>query len=750
MERILFGLICGMTSTLWWPLELFDYAAWCLLGGIVICTRFQWIAGLCLGIGWAALFFHWQLAWMQHDLPNGQGEKTITGQVVSLINKPDHQKIILDVTDGLSVPWGVSPRIQLSQTIPKNRQTYHALRRGDRITARASLKLARGLGNPVGFAAERWFLGQGISVTGKIIDLQTVQSFGTGWREAWLMKARGQMQGFQETELLMALVFGEQQDVDKQDWQLLRNTGLIHLIAISGMHIGVIAWLGIAVSRLCLRRRVENLHWHLLVGFLLAVLYCALADFSPPTVRSLWMLGLWFGIRAWQRRWSSVRVWICALGCMLVLQPWSIFSAGLWLSFIAVGGLGIAGFIWRKPSLWQIQWFMTLLLIPFQLFMFDGLSMTSLLVNLIAGPWFTFSIVPVALVAGLLVPVLPWISHWGFWWCDWQLHVLMQALARLESWQSGWFSLSEVNATVVLWGLVAITLIGVFRWSVIRMPLAWLAVTGLSFVLLQPLPSWRVDMLDIGQGLSVLVTQGNRALLFDTGDAFPGGANMADAVIFPMLAYRGVHALDYLVISHKDKDHAANWARIHDRYPEALILSSGDLTTKTIKCQRGQQWHWGILILSVLSPVGSTTGDHNEDSCVLRISDGTTHVLLTGDVEGRAEQELSVSPSFDIHSQIMSSPHHGSHTSSSEAFIRQVAPDYVVHSTGFKNRWQHPHADVVARYQALGITQFNTARVGVVTFTMDHRKKIEILPFRRHQPWYWQLDTWLVDHQQLE
>jgi competence protein ComEC len=750
MERILLGLICGMTSALWWPLEVFDYAVWGLLGGLVICTRFQWVAGVCLGIGWAALFFHWQLGWLDRVLPNSQGVVTVSGQVVSVVIRPDHQKINLDVTTGLSVPWGVTPRIQLTQTLPKNALSSQLFQRGDQITVTATLKLAHGLANPVGFAAERWFLGQGIAATGKITELHKKVSSGPGWRDAWLMKAREQMRHFQETELLMALVFGEQQDVDKNDWQLLRNTGLIHLIAISGMHIGVIAWLGIAVSRLCLRRRVENLHWHLLIGFLLAVLYCALADFSPPTIRALWMLGLWFGIRAWQRRWSSLRVWICALACMLVLQPWSIFSAGLWLSFIAVGGLGIAGFFWRKPSLWQIQWLMTILLIPFQLFMFDGLSLTSLIINMIAGPWFTFSIVPIALVAGLMVPVLPWLSHWGFWWCDWQLHLLMRALAWLEAWQTGWFSLSETQSCVVLWGLAGVIFVGLFRWAILRMSCWWLALTGLCLVLVQPKPSWRVDMLDIGQGLSVLVTQGDRALLFDTGDAFPGGANMADAVIFPMLIYRGIHALDYLVISHKDKDHAANWAKIHTRYPNAQILSSGNLTPDTLKCQRGQHFQWGQLMLTVLSPTGITTGDHNEDSCVLRISDGFTHVLLTGDVEGRAEQALTVLPAADIRSQIMSSPHHGSHTSSSEAFIRQVSPEFVVHSAGFKNRWQHPHADIVARYQAMGVTQYNTARVGLVTFAMNDRKNIEILPFRRHQPWYWQLDTWLVGHQQLE
>jgi competence protein ComEC len=180
------------------------------------------------------------------------------------------------------------------------------------------------------------------------------------------------------------------------------------LLLFAGMHIGLIAWIGMALSRLLLQRVAERLpaiHW--LVGMGFALLYSALADFSAPTIRALTMLAIWVVLRLWQREWSGIRIWLFSLAIMLIIDPWSIFSAGCWLSFIAVGILGLAGFLWNKPSMWQIQCLMTLLLLPFQLLLFDGLSLSSVLINIPAGPWFTFSIVPIALVSGLLVLILP-------------------------------------------------------------------------------------------------------------------------------------------------------------------------------------------------------------------------------------------------------------------------------------------------------------------------------------------------------
>ena len=274
-----------------------------------------------------------------------------------------------------------------------------------------------------------------------------------------------------------------------------------------------------------------------------------------------------------------------------------------------------------------------------------------------------------------------------------------------------------------------------------------LAVCGLLFAGCESEPGWRVDMLDIGQGLSVLVTQGHRALLFDTGDAYPGGYNMADAAIFPMLEYRGVQQLDYLVVSHRDKDHAANWQKISQRYPQARIISSSALTANTQICQRWQQWDWGRLQLTMLSPLHSSGGDINEDSCVLRISDGNHSVLLTGDVQRQAESELTHLPVSLLRSNILSSPHHGSRSSSSLAFIDAVAPDHVVHSAGYQNRWHHPHSEIVARY--IHSQQWLTATDGLVSFEIN-QNRIDIKPFRRSQPWYRKMEAWLAGNHQLK
>ncbi len=658
--------------------------------------------------------------------------------------KNDKQQLRVSVQQINHRSYWPEPLIKL--TFP---ETKTRLRHGDQLHILAKLKIPHGLGNPSGFNAERWLLGQGISATGSITRSEFIMRPDIAWRERWLNDSRQLMQGFRQPELLMALIYGEQQEVDKADWQTLRDTGLIHLIAISGMHIGLIAWIGMAFSRLLFQRwseRFPAVHW--LTGLVFAFIYSALADFSAPVVRSLCMLGIWVILRLWQREWSSIRIWLLAFAIMLIANPWSLFSAGFWLSFIAVGVLGVAGFLWRKPSLWQIQWLMTLLLIPVQLYLFNGLSLSSVLINLPAGPWFTFSIVPVALVSGLVVPLFPSLARFGFWLCDLQLDWLMSALEWIQSWGSGWFSLSFHYQQCLLWAVVAVC-IWRFSPSVMkpRSGLFLLTGCGLLFSGCQSEPEWRVDMLDVGQGLSVLITQDDRALLFDTGDAYPGGYNMADAAIFPMLQYRGVRSLDYLFVSHKDKDHSANWQQITEKYPPSQLISSVALTANTLICQRGQHWLWGQLTLTVLSPVESSGEGNNKDSCMLRVSDGQHSVLLTGDAEHTAEAALMQLPESLLHSQILSSPHHGSKNSSSPAFIAAVAPEYVVHSAGFQNRWHHPNPETLARYAKA--QQWITASAGLVSFEFNQNSMV-ITPFRSSQPWYQQLDAWLVGDQPLK
>lgn len=735
----------GISSSLFWPDLPASQWGWSILlaGGVAI-VRYRFPGAILFGLGWAILFFNHEVFWLKEQRIPFPAQHELNVMVSSAHQKSDHLQLLVSVQSINGKSYWPEPRIKLTLSGKKT-----DLNRGDRLRIRARLKIPHGLGNPVGFNAERWLLGQGITATGNISSFKLVYQAEHNWRDRWLMQSRQLMQGFRQPELLMALIYGEQQNVDKADWQTLRDTGLIHLIAISGMHIGLIAWIGMALSRLLLQRWSDHfpyIHWLSGMGF--ALLYSALADFSAPTVRSLCMLVIWIALRFWQREWSGIRIWLSALAIMLVINPWVVFSAGFWLSFIAVGILGIAGFLWRKPSLWQIQWLMTLLLLPVQLLLFDGLSISSVLINLPAGPWFTFSIVPVALVSGLLVLVFPSLAHLGFWLCDIQLDWLMLALEWIQSWCPGWVAISHHQQLLVLWGLITVLIWWCSPVIIKKKPgLLSLAGCGLLFTGCQSEPDWQVDMLDVGQGLSVLISRDDRALLFDTGDAYPGGYNMADAVIFPMLEYRGIRYLDYLVVSHRDKDHAANWKRILAKYPQTRIISSSALTADTLICQRGQQWWWGKLQLTILSPRSSSGGDINEDSCVLRINDGQHSVLLTGDVERKAEAELVRLPRSVLQSQILSSPHHGSKSSSTPDFIAAAAPEHVVHSAGYQNRWHHPHPAVLSRYSQS--QQWITAADGMVSFEFSQNNSV-IRPFRRLQPWYRQMEAWLVDDQPLK
>jgi competence protein ComEC len=744
MEQLLLGMALGICSALVWPdLPADVWGGWLALTGFMALMRYRFPGAVLLGLGWAILFFNHQLLWLKEQHLPIQTQHELQATVLHAYQKADRQQLLVAVQSINQQKYWFEPKMRLTL------KSAHPLKRGDQLHIQADLKIPHGLGNPAGFNSERWLLGQGVTATGSILQAEFTYQADHSWRDRWLDKSRQLMQGLRQPALLMALIYGEQQDVDKNDWQTLRDTGLIHLIAISGMHIGLIAWIGMALSRLCLQRwasRFPALHW--LIGMAFAFLYSALADFSAPTVRSLIMLSIWMLLRLWQREWSAIRIWLLSLAIMLVIDPWSIFSSGCWLSFVAVGILGIAGFLWRKPSLWQVQGLMTLLLLPFQLLLFDGLSLSSVLVNIPAGPWFTFSIVPMALVSGLLVPIFPPLARFGFWLSDLQIDWLMSSLAWIQHWGSGWVTLSCFQQQILLWGL-AVWLIWYFSPVMIRREkgLLLLVAGGLLLASCQSEPEWRVDMLDVGQGLSVLVSQGDQALLFDTGDAYPGGYNMADAAVFPMLEYRGIRHLNYLVVSHKDKDHAANWQRIYQKYPQTHIVSSAPLTVDTQICQRWQQWDWGPLQLTVLSPQHSSGGEINEDSCVLRISDGNNSVLLTGDVQRQAEAELTQLPADLLRSQILSSPHHGSKSSSSPEFIATVSPNYVVHSAGYQNRWHHPHQEILARYQQS--QQWITARDGLVSFEIS-KNSINVRPFRRSQPWYRNMDAWLVDDHPLK
>lgn len=744
MEKFTFGIAAGICSTLFWP---FLPPIWIALSLVVIAMglyrRQVFVSSICLGIGWAICFFALSTQWLTDEKvdPSISHSVHITVKDVSL--KKGKQQILAQVTQINGHHYWINPKVRLSVPISEK------FAPNDQLDAKVKLQLPHRLNNPGSFNSVRWLLGKGITATGKIVSISQHQHAGDSWRDHWMQQTKKLTHGLSSEGLIMALIFGEQTDVDDNEWQLLRNHGLIHLMAISGMHIGLVAWLGMALTRLLLSPFGGfPPSWYWLPGIALAGCYSALANFSVPTVRAFIMIILFVGLKVWKREWSGTRIWFSVFSLLLIVDPWTIFSTGFWLSFIAVAAIVFASFLWKKPSAIRLQIFMTSALLPFQLFLFNGVSITSVFINLVAGPWFTLSIIPCVIVGGFLVPVWPSFAKLLFVITDWQLVHLLQLLEMISCWFSGWLSFSLTQIVVLLWLLIAIT--GLYFFPQIRKnALVWLGGLGCVFAGFDDAIDWRIDFIDVGQGLSVLVTQGKQGLLFDTGDAYPGGFNMADAAVFPVMQYRGVTKLDYLFISHKDKDHAANWEKIFTRFPDTHLISSAKLNINTTICQKNMMWRWDALLIHVLSPIQSSGGERNEDSCVIRITDGKYSVLLTGDMEKQAEKQIAEIADALVQSDLMSSPHHGSRSSSTDALIEKINPQFVIHSAGYFNRWHHPHAEIVERYAKHDVKQFNTAVDGLVTVSFADGA-FNIHTDKTYQPWYENLDTWLVSEHPLK
>ena len=244
--------------------------------------------------------------------------------------------------------------------------------------------------------------------------------------------------------------------------------------------------------------------------------------------------------------------------------------------------------------------------------------------------------------------------------------------------------------------------------------------------------------------MSVLVTQGKRALLYDTGNRFHSGFNMADAVILPLLRQLGIKELDYVVVSHDDQDHSGN----REYLARTLsIKQRWGAWPDGQHCRAGQQARWGALELKVLWPV-DISGHSNNDSCVLHISDGRVSVLLTGDIEANAEQGL-LATGQSLRAGLLLSPHHGSKSSSTVAFNQAVNPTWVVHTAGFANRWGFPSDQVVARFERQGVSQLITGEMGMVHFIAEG-EEWRLMQAQRPGAWYHQLNTWLQERNPLE
>lgn len=592
--------------------------------------------------------------------------------------------VVVQAINGQSVPYPARPVIRLYSPV----QVFP----GDNAEFSVSLKPIFGRLNEQGFDAERYAMSQGLVARASVKrNSRFIIESPFNWRHFLYGQITRQLDGMPYKGILLALTFGERSDIDAGQWQQLRTSGLAHLVAISGLHVGIAFGLGWGIGKIIMRGHYLLIWSPLVIACALAVGYAWLAGYTIPTLRAVMMCLIYGGLlfaRIYMAPMQKILITLCLV---LLLDPFSSLSLSFWMSFIAISAVFLQLSKQRFRTLSGVkqlvimQFSITVLLAPFSVLFFSGFSVDTLIFNLIFIPWFTVFVVPAALLSlvfsALQLPGVPIL--WTV--CSW----LLIPVDRLTSYAGHlWFSVSGRQMAVLFLAAGLYLLWPVFTMRARYWCGIFVAAIGLSESSVNP-AHWRIDVLDVGHGLAVLIEKNGRAVLYDTGAGWDGG-DIATMVISPLLSARGYHTLDGVIISHMDNDHAGGLAAIlQDWSPEWFRASQSGL--EALPCVKGEHWQWQGLTFSVLWPPQMSQRAYNPHSCVIRITDAELghSVLLTGDVDAVSEW-LLIRESDTLQSEVMIVPHHGSRTSSSSGVIDRVRPKIAIASTAKGHRWKLP------------------------------------------------------------
>lgn len=555
--------------------------------------------------------------------------------------------------------------------------------------------------------------------------------------------------------LVRALLIGDRSGIDQNQWQLLRQTGTVHLMAISGLHIGLITglmfFLIARVWRLfpSLCQRLPAPRAAALFAWLAAAGYTALAGFSLPTQRALIMLTV-FLVSLWFQRTSRPSQAVAlALLLVLVRDPLAVLSISFWLSFSAVVLIYyVVQYQSRGTSRlirwWRLQWSISLGMLPLIIVFFQQAPLISPLANLLAIPWVSLAVLPLALASLCLVPISPGLATDG-------LHLAAQALQLLLHWLSVMAALPANIVHLPTPGPItlALAMIGLTVFLLPRrFPARYLGLS-LFIPLLFPVVSHppygtaRLALLDVGQGLSAVVKTQHHTLVYDAGPRYGPSLDAGHAVILPYLRRGGITRIDTLLISHSDMDHRGGAYSLLREIPVARVMSNvpGLIRDQRDRdCFAGLHWHWDGVRFNILYPsrveYAQARKDNNR-SCVLQIITASHRLLLTADIETAAEEKLLARYGEKLHSDILVIPHHGSKTSSSPAFLDAVNPELALIPSGWHNRFHLPAAVVLARLHRRHLRLLDTASAGAIWIQTG--KTLRVVTFRQRHPRYWQV-----------
>ncbi|WP_229680910.1 DNA internalization-related competence protein ComEC/Rec2 [Alteromonas lipolytica] len=669
-----------------------------------------------------------------------QQDVTIQGRIVGFQHYPDYDRIILNQVLINHQSLGRNWSVLLNYYRPEKSFAV-----GQQINARARIKPARAVANPYGFDKQQWYLSRAIVKTGYIRG-QAI------WLTTPDVSLRGKLQARLDElntsgdQWLRALLFGDRQGFSQHDWAVLQRTGTAHLFAISGLHLMIVAaasfWLIKLLTSIAIAVGVplpkSVLVFSILAGLACCTFYAYLAGWQIAVVRALAVVCLVAVAYIFSHRSSRLSLLIFSLLLSILLNPLAVYGIALYLS---VGAVAIIAIIhWRFAgqyhlSGWQTFIFMQLALCVLMLPLVAGLmgqvSIIAPVVNLVVVPVMTMLVIPLSLAGLLLLMLEPYAS--------WSAALVLSLSGTLLEWLMGqvvnidhWFgelssrTVSLQGLAVLTAGLAILLLFPAFKgrfYLLLVSVLAWGSATIKDNTYND---SWQIHFLDVGQGSAALVTQRGQAILIDTGAAFASGFNFLSAVIRPFIEARGL-ILDKVIVSHEDNDHAGGLMALAADFPATELLTTSD------ECVMGTVQKWQSLTITVLWPPPAMAEQYSDNnySCVIALSDDHHRVLLPGDIEAKVEQQLIARyPASQLAATVLLAPHHGSKTSSSPEFVSRVAPDYVVYSQGWLNRWGFPHQAVVGRYQALGSHAIQLSKTGYLWFEFN-QQTVDIGEYRR-------------------